>query len=484
MTNVDVTFSVVSIPANTSGTIYVYEDVGDDGGASQVTVGGTTINYDNTDSAALVDADTDYTLSGFDASSGNRIWARVEIDNTDDVTTAELTEALTIETTAQSIAATVDTNTFQEPPTTVSPGPVSVAGTLDTLTFAEPSTTVTPGPVSVAGTLDALTFAEPPTTISAAQLIAATTDTTTFAEPPTALTGAGTVSVGGTVDTLTFAEPAAGVATLSLINATTDTLTFAEPETQIQLVDLWQLGGQALTEVTGETSTAVRLTLTSRVTTTVLENALRPLKPNEGKVDVLMTDDGGFVAVDRANENNTFTADPPERRKPLRQSGDVHVERYEEDLVSSEVGEWDVELELIRDADREDTPSISETPAADEWGFTTALGTIATARVDAEFLGTGSDGVERYELTTRLTFDQAHSFEAALAKIAGTRVKQIPDAPNIIVDETAGDDNTVTVDAPDGQTVVADGEYVVTEWESRRINDGYQEVSFTMAATF
>jgi len=32
-------------------------------------------------------------------------------------------------------------------------------------------------------------------------------------------------------------------------------------------------------------------------------------------------------------------------------------------------------------------------------------------------------------------------------------------------------------------TIVPDGEYVVTEWESERLTDAYQEIEFTIAET-
>jgi hypothetical protein len=245
----------------------------------------------------------------------------------------------------------------------------------------------------------------------------------------------------------------------------------------------WVIAGNAVAPTTtGETATPRTLTLAYRVTSDTLTAALRPLKTDEGKVDVLPQDDGGFVAVDRANGANTFEIFPPVGRTPLRESGDYHVARYEEQLVSQAVGEWDVELELTRDADRTDTPSVSQTPASDEWGFTTPLGQIATARVDAEFAGTGRDGVERFDVTARLTFQQAHVWEAAFARIAGTRVKSIPDETNVMVDDTGGD-ATVTVDTPATQSVITDGEYVVTEWSSERINDSFQRITFTLAET-
>lgn len=257
----------------------------------------------------------------------------------------------------------------------------------------------------------------------------------------------------------------------------------------------WYIDGNGITADTQEVATPRTLTLGFRVTTQTLENDLRPLKPNEGKVDTLPQDTGGFVAVGRANGNNAFQLDPPSARRPLRQPGTYHVARYEEQLVSQDVGEWDVEIEFVKAGDRTDTPTINEQlsgaafpltfdqpfgrRSVAAWELQTPLGAIVTDRIDAEFAGTGADGVERYELTARLTFEQAHAFEAAYPRIAGTRVKAIPDASNVMVDDTGGD-ATVTVDAPGG-SVVSDGDYAITEWESARINDAYQNLAMTLA---
>jgi hypothetical protein len=141
-----------------------------------------------------------------------------------------------------------------------------------------------------------------------------------------------------------------------------------------------------------------------------------------------------------------------------------------------------VDLEVVRDADRSDTPSASETPASDEWGFTTQYGTIATGRVDADVVGTGEQAVQRFNVTARLTKQQAHVFEAALARLGAGRVREVPDAANVAVDDSTDDAVTVTVDAPDSQSTVSDGDYIVTRWESERLTDAYQSVSFTVAS--
>lgn len=244
--------------------------------------------------------------------------------------------------------------------------------------------------------------------------------------------------------------------------------------------DSWILDGDEMGRMQDERATHDALALSFRVETATLSTVLRPLKSDEGQVDVLVTDSGGYTAVDRADGGNTFELIPPVWRKPLRHQGDYHVESYEEGLVSQAVDEWDVDLDFVPTENRSDSPSISETPTGDEWGLSTRYGTIATERIDAEFLGTGADGVERFEVVMRLTFDQAHAFEAALARLEGVRVRQIPDETNEAIDDTSGDSNTLSITSPTDD-VIADGDYVVLAWDSTRLNEAYNEISCEVA---
>jgi len=248
----------------------------------------------------------------------------------------------------------------------------------------------------------------------------------------------------------------------------------------IGLQSQWQIDGTPVRTVTAEVKENDVLSLTLRVERSVFEQTIRPLKSDEGKVNTLTTDDGGYVAIDRADGDNTYNITPHIDRYSLRRKGIYHVARYEERVIEQTGDEWDVELELTPDADRTDAPSISQTPASDEFGLATRYGEIATDSVDAQLEGTGQQGVERIELTTRLTFDQAHVFEAALSRIGGTRIKEVPDATNTARDETDDDANTLTITSPD-QDTISDGDYAVLEWESERLNDAYQQVSFTVA---
>lgn len=113
-----------------------------------------------------------------------------------------------------------------------------------------------------------------------------------------------------------------------------------------------------------------------------------------------------------------------------------------------------------------------------EWGFDTRYGQVLSDRVDAQFEGSGDGGVERFELTARLTFDEARLVEAALAKLSGVRIRTIADGDNVVVDDTNGD-MTVTVTAP-ANDVVSDGDYVALDWESTRLNDAFQSVALTL----
>jgi len=106
----------------------------------------------------------------------------------------------------------------------------------------------------------------------------------------------------------------------------------------------WVLEDDAIGRVTAESATNRTVSLTARIDSDALESTLRPLKTDEGKVDVIGTDDGGFRAIDRANGGNSFELQAPIQRQPLRRLGTVHVLRYEETLISQDVGEWDVDI--------------------------------------------------------------------------------------------------------------------------------------------
>jgi hypothetical protein len=89
--------------------------------------------------------------------------------------------------------------------------------------------------------------------------------------------------------------------------------------------------------------------------------------------------------------------------------------------------------------------------------------------------------VERFELRTRVTADQAHAFETAFARLDGVRIRPIAEASNQAIDATPDSGNTVTVAAPGSSDVVTDGDYIVLAWQSERINDAFQQFDLEVA---
>lgn len=267
--------------------------------------------------------------------------------------------------------------------------------------------------------------------------------------------------------------------------------------------DEWLLEGEPLPEVIDEVATHRGVAFTFRASTQTLLDRLRKLKDDEDKVTVLVDDGGGYSSVERADGGNTFTLDPPERRRPLRRAGSAHVRSYEENLVSAEVGEWDVTVDFVHSGHRTDRPVITvDEQTTDDgievsftvpgtlgtgswWALSTRYDELRSSRVSADLVGTGEDGVERVELQATLSFEQAHMLEAALARLDGARVQSVPDAPNTPRDETADGGNTLTITPPDDtpENVISAGDHVVIggTFESTRLNDAWQNVSFEVA---
>ncbi len=76
MTDLEISFSAVSIPSASDGIdITVYEDVGADGSGDNTDPNGKA--YNNASTVSLADGVTSYTVSGFDGADGNEVWVRV-----------------------------------------------------------------------------------------------------------------------------------------------------------------------------------------------------------------------------------------------------------------------------------------------------------------------------------------------------------------------------------------------------------------------
>lgn len=75
----DLTLTIdATVPTNTSVEAIVYEDTDSDGTA------------ENAVNQSISDGTNEYTLSGFDGSSGNDVWVEIVLDNSDITKTASV----------------------------------------------------------------------------------------------------------------------------------------------------------------------------------------------------------------------------------------------------------------------------------------------------------------------------------------------------------------------------------------------------------
>jgi len=105
MATVDLSFGGVSVPANTSASVTIEEDVGATGA------------FNNSDTISLSDATTSYTSANtFDASSGNKYRLVYDVSNSDVEQTAEITHPATLSvplSTAGSVVVTDSSGVVQ-----------------------------------------------------------------------------------------------------------------------------------------------------------------------------------------------------------------------------------------------------------------------------------------------------------------------------------------------------------------------------------
>jgi len=80
-----------------------------------------------------------------------------------------------------------------------------------------------------------------------------------------------------------------------------------------------------------------------------------------------------------------------------------------------------------------------------------------------------------------LTDTQALAWEAGLSRLGGQHIQQVSDGSNRIRDDTDNDAASITLSPPTDNDVIDAGEFVVTEWTSTRINEGWQRVEAELA---
>lgn len=145
MVSLTIYFNTVSIPTNTSVTLYVDEDIDNDG------------VYENTGSTQLSDGVTQYSINGYDGSDGNDIRHHLEYSTTEITTSASLTENVEI-TGFVAETATVTVQSSQTTPIGVSLAESTSLSTItSSLTTTRTSIGTSSGLPTITPTLGAVT---------------------------------------------------------------------------------------------------------------------------------------------------------------------------------------------------------------------------------------------------------------------------------------------------------------------------------------
>lgn len=210
------------------------------------------------------------------------------------------------------------------------------------------------------------------------------------------------------------------------------------------------------------------LELSGHTTLEAVRETLRPLRENAGSFDIRDRSDGGFVAIDTADGDNTHTISAPDDRRPLRMQKKWLVADYDEEMLDTQGERYEVELELIPQESKRQYSGLSDEERDPEvhWLFEFEAADMATPAVSAEILESHSDGVEAVGLDMELYQPQVRKLEESCRRLAAVDVVEQFDGGNRAKDQSPGEVNTVWMEPPEGGDKTVDpGWYVVEDYE-------------------
>lgn len=249
------------------------------------------------------------------------------------------------------------------------------------------------------------------------------------------------------------------------------------------MIPNWRINGDQVKEFIDETRDWQQLELTFRAPEDVAANSLRPLDQSTGKYETVEMPDGSYKIIERAASGNEVTVEPPENRDDLRTVNEFVVDDYEEEMSDQDSTVYIVDLSLAGTGPKESTGDHGTVSAdSTEYHFAFADGEVATRRVEREVSRGGISVEGARQLSVVLTEAETIVLEESLNRQGGVRIREVPDAPNIVEDTTADGRNTVTITPPSGESdpEIAADDYAVLEWETNLINDQRFQVSLTV----
>lgn len=267
----------------------------------------------------------------------------------------------------------------------------------------------------------------------------------------------------------------------------------------------WTIEGRQLKTRTEEDREWQDLSLTFRLSNDEVENRLKPVLHSPGKLEVNETVGGGFAATDRARGANTIHAKAPEsltRGVRLRGVTKYLVDEYEKEALGTRSDSHEVEIDLVPKThkaydnewgwidsryDQEDEREFrvedeQEDLSEGEWWFEFSGSDLVTRRVGANSNESSSSSIDSYDVTLVCDIRETTTIEESLSKLGGVKEREIPDADNLMEDNSEGERQIVYVHPPsdEAENTLPGGVYVATDWETSWIGDAF-EVSLTLA---
>lgn len=245
----------------------------------------------------------------------------------------------------------------------------------------------------------------------------------------------------------------------------------------------WEADGAELSTLKREVLRPAGLELVFRADSSEVDNDLRPLDSDSGELATHTKPDGSVTSTDLASGNNTYTLTPPDTRTAdsLMTARDWLVAEYSERVLNATADGYEVELRFApADSRSIGTGFVDQAPGTDDWEFDAQNGRVSTQRVAAQ----PETGVQAQTATTQLTLfltpAQARVIVENCQRVAATRVREVPDGPNVVEDNTTNTTNTLSITPPD-TGIIDTGDYVVRDWSVTWVSDDYHRVELTIA---
>lgn len=186
-----------------------------------------------------------------------------------------------------------------------------------------------------------------------------------------------------------------------------------------------------------------------------------------GDISVQSGFGGQFRTIDRGGRSNTVELrsalmDSP----PFKPSSEHYISSYSESQVAPDRAEISLTLQRVSNR-QQGFPTVSDTGNAFDFDFSTATDSWSLSLDESRVLAqsvAGTTAGESIRLPLVLNDEQAGAILDVLGYPQAVVERSVPDATNTRVDESDGDRQTVTVDAP-ADAQLPSGTYFVTGWQ-------------------